>query len=150
MKRALVVTGALGVVLAALYLVEARRYSWGTIAQPGPGLYPVLVGCLLILGSVGIALEATLRPTGGHIDWPVGRARWRLMAILLPSLAYVLLLRYLGHPVAGTLLTLAVLHAMGMRRWPVKIVIALAVGGISHYVFTVVLGVPLPAGFWSR
>jgi hypothetical protein len=150
MKRALVATGTFGVVLAALYLVEARRYSWGTIAQPGPGLYPALVGVLLVLGSVGTALEAMLRPTGGHVDWPAGRARWRLMAILLPSLGYVLLLRYLGHPVAGTLLTLAVLHAMGMRRWPVKIVIALAVGLVSDYVFAVVLGVPLPAGFWSR
>jgi hypothetical protein len=68
--------------------------------------------------------------------------------LLAPTAGYVVALPYLGHPVAGTLLTLAVLHTMGTRRWVVKIAGALAIGVGSHYVFAKLLGVPLPTGIW--
>lgn len=150
MRKASLATAALGAVLALLYLWEARRYPWGSVAQPGPGLYPALVGALVLLASLGVGIETASRRSGRHVDWPVGPALRRLAAILGPTAGYVALLPYLGHPVAGTLLTLAVLHAMGLGRWPVKIGVAVAVGLGSHYVFAALLGVPLPVGAWRR
>jgi hypothetical protein len=38
------VIAVLSFLTGVLYLVEARRYPRGTMAQPGPGLYPLLVG----------------------------------------------------------------------------------------------------------
>lgn len=149
MRRALLAMAASGLVLALVYLAEALRYARGTLAEPGPGLYPLLVGTLLVLGSLGIGLEAVVQRAHDGVGWPEGPARWRMLALLAASLGYVILLPYLGHPLAGALVTLVVLHVMGLRRWPLKVGLALVVGLGSHYLFTVVLGVPLPVGIWS-
>jgi putative tricarboxylic transport membrane protein len=148
-RRDLFAAGAGGAVLALAYLIEAHRYSWGTPAQPGPGLYPTLVGMLVLVSAAAVALEAWRRRPEPDPDWPVGPRRLRVIALLAATAGYVFLLPYLGHPVAGTLLTLAVLHTMGMRRWPAKIGVALAIGIGSHYIFARLLGVPLPTGIWS-
>jgi hypothetical protein len=71
-----------------------------------------------------------------------------VLAVLAASLGYVLLLPRLGHPVAATLVTLAVLQMMRLHGWALKLAVALALGFGSHYVFAVVLGVPLPTGLW--
>lgn len=149
MRRDVFATGAGGAVLALAYLIEAHRYSWGTTAQPGPGLYPALVGLLVLVSAGAVALEAWRRRSEPDPDWPAGPARLRVIAMLAPTAGYVLLLPYVGHPVAGTLLTVAVLHTMGMRGWLAKIAVALAIGLGSHYVFAKLLGLPLPTGIWS-
>jgi putative tricarboxylic transport membrane protein len=64
------------------------------------------------------------------------------------GLGYALLLPYLGHPFAGTLVALIVLRVMGLPRWPLCIGIAIAVGSGSYYLFGRILDVPLPMGFW--
>jgi putative tricarboxylic transport membrane protein len=148
LRRDLFGTGVGVGLLALAYLIEAHRYSWGTTAQPGPGLYPTLVGLLLLASAGAVAREAWQRRPEPDADWPVGPARLRVIALLAPTAGYVVALPYLGHPVAGTLLTLAVLHTMGTRRWVVKIAGALAIGVGSHYVFAKLLGVPLPTGIW--
>jgi putative tricarboxylic transport membrane protein len=150
MRRAVIAAAAVGVILALVYLLEARRYPWGVPAQPGPGLYPTLVGILMLVSSLGVVVEAASGRGTGRVGWPAGRDLWRLLAILAPTAGYAVLLPYLGHPLAAALLTLVVLHAMGLRRWWVKIGVALAVGLGSQYVFAALLGVPLPTGFWSR
>ena len=150
MRRAVLAAAALGVIVSLAYLAEARRYSWGAPAQPGPGLYPALVGLVMLVSSLGVAFEARARRGAGDVAWPRDAGLARLTAILVPTAAYAVLVPYLGHPLAGTLLTLAVLHAMGLRGWALKIGLALAVGLGSQYVFGVLLGVPLPVGLWAR
>ena len=58
------------------------------------------------------------------------------------------MLPVLGQPVCGTLLTLVVLQVMALHGWIFKIGVSLVVGLGSFYLFSVVLGVPLPAGRW--
>jgi hypothetical protein len=93
-------------------------------------------------------VEVVVAPSGDAVAWPVGAARGRMIALVAASLGYVLLLPYIGHPLAGTVVTLVALELMGQRGWPLKIALALAVGLGSHYLFAVVLGVPLPRGIW--
>ncbi len=133
-----------------LYTAEALRYARGTAAQPGPGVYPLLVGALWLAGSVSTGLEAMLMDPGVRVEWPVGTARWRIVAIMAAVLGYAGLLPYLGHPVAATLVALVVLQVMGARDWRLKLGQALLLGLGSYYLFALVLGVPLPLGFGLR
>lgn len=150
MRRALLGAAVLGTLLALVYLVEGLGYPRGTPAEPGPGLYPLLVGLLLMAGSLGTGLEARFRRSGETIESPRGAEARRVLSIVGVSLGYVLLLHQVGHPVAGTLVTLAVLQVMGLSRWTLKLGLALALGLGSHYLFAVLLGVPLPTGNWFR
>lgn len=148
MRRALLGTLIVAMMLAVAYLAEAMRYPRGTMAQPGPGLFPLAVGVLLLIAALGTGLEARLRRTWGDMDWPRGSDGLRVLAVLAASLGYVLLLPRLGHPVAGTLVTLAVLQVMQLRGWVVKLSLSLLIGLGSYYLFALVLGVPLPTGIW--
>lgn len=146
--RPVLIVGAVVAVLGLLYLAEARRYPWGTLAQPGPGVFPFLVGALLLAGAVGTALEAMLRRARSEIEWPRGPAGWRVLTLVVLTCGYILLLPYLGHPIAGSLVTFGVLQIMGLPRWWLRAGLAVAVAVASHYLFAGLLGVPLPAGPW--
>jgi len=148
MRRALLGTSIVASLLAVAYLAEAMRYPRGTMAQPGPGLFPLAVGVLLLIVAVGSGLEVWLDGTSGDMGWPRGSDALRVLAVLATSLGYVVLLPYVGHPVAATLVTLAVLQVMHVRGWVLKVGLSLGLGLGSYYLFAVVLGVPLPAGIW--
>lgn len=150
MRKTLVAVTGLILLLGAIYVGETLRYPRGTPAQPGPGLYPLLLGLLLIVGSCGTLVESlSQRLPDVESVWPTGPARWRMLAILLASLGYIVLLPYVGHSIAGTLSVLVVLRAMGVKRWLPAVVLAVAMGLGSYYLFGVILGVPLPTGIWE-
>ncbi len=146
MRRGLLVASLAGILLCIPYLAEGLRLPWGNGAQPGPGFYPFLVGVLLLVGCLGTGLEAALRPEDGEVNWPTAAAGGRVLAIALAALGYVAALRYLGHALSATLVTLVVLQVMGQRRWLSKIGLALLFGVGSYYLFGLLFGVPLPAG----
>lgn len=146
MRRAVLILAVAGSILSALYLLEGTRYSLGTRAEPGPGLFPLLVSGLLLLGFLGTGIEAMVSSSRAKVGWPAGAARWRVAAIALSCAAYGLALPYLGHMIAGSLLAFAVLHAMALRSWLVKITLSLGIGVGSYVLFGVVLGVPFPTG----
>ena len=130
------------------YIIEALSYPRGTMAQPGSGLYPLLLGTLLLLSSLGTGLELLFRrfEKEGDAIWPRGGSGLRLLVVLAASLAYGLLLPYLGHPFIATLVILVVLQVMGVRSWPRKITLALLIGIGSYYLFGKLLAIPLPMG----
>lgn len=148
MRRALLGTSIAALLLAVAYLAEATRYPRGTMAQPGPGLFPLAVGALLLIAALATGLEVRFRRTWEDMDWPRRSDALRALAVLAASLGYVILLPRLGHPVAATLVTLAVLQMMQLRGWALKLGLSLVIGLGSYYLFAVMLGVPLPGGIW--
>ena len=146
MRSAVLTLAVVGSILSALYLIEGTRYSLGTPADPGPGLFPLIVSGLLLIGFVGTGIEALASASKAKVDWPSGPARWRVAAIALSCAAYGFALPYLGHMIAGSLLAFAVLHVMALRSWPVKVTLSLGIGVGSYVLFGMVLGVPFPSG----
>ena len=148
MQRAFFGTSIAALLLAVAYLAEATRYPRGTMAQPGAGVFPLVVGALMLIAALATGVEARSRKTWEKMNWPRGWDALRVLAVLTASLGYILLLPYLGHPLGGTLVTLAVLQVMHLRGWVLKLILSLLIGLGSYYLFAVVLGVPLPTGIW--
>jgi putative tricarboxylic transport membrane protein len=142
------IAAAIGSVLASGYLIAGWDYPCGKMAEPGPGVYPLAVGILMLVGAVGFGLESRLRRFRLDAQWPAGAARWRVLVVLASGLGYAILLPYLGHLIMGTLASLTVLRVMGLPRWPLGIGVAIAVGLGSYCLFGRILDVPLPVGFW--
>lgn len=142
------ITAAVGSVLAIGYLIAGQEYPWGKMAEPGPGVYPLAVGILMLASAVGLGLEARVRRLRLETPWPTAAQGRRVLAVLASSLAYALLLPYLGHLFMGTLVSLVVLRVMGMARWSLSIGLAVAAGLGSYYLFGRILDVPLPVGIW--
>ena len=118
----------------------------GIPAEPGPGLFPLLVGVVLLLGFLGTGVEAFVSSSRVKVAWPTNVAGRRVLAVALSSAAYGLALPLLGHLISGSLLAFAVLHFMALRSWPVKISLSLGIGVGSYLLFGLLLGVPFPNG----
>lgn len=134
---------------SALYLVQAARLPLGSVEQPGAGLFPILVGAFLLAVSAAHLLQDLRRSSGTQLLPPAGTGR-RVMGVVAALGAFCLLLPWLGYAVAALGLLLAILRLFGLARWRMTAAVALVATVASYYLFAVVLGVPLPAGVWSR
>lgn len=146
MQKILLRVGIISIGLSVSYFAGALSYSVGTLAQPGPGLYPLFVGALLILASVGVFVSTLLRPSVKSIEFPEGRGIRQLLSITAVMIVYGVALPYTGHLLAAAIVVFGVLQAMGLRRWYIKIGLTVALSLGSFYLFDILLKVPLPRG----
>jgi len=53
----------------------------------------------------------------------------------------------LGYPLVAFLLMVALLKILGLKRWPVNIILSLATAAASYFLFVQWLKIPLPKGW---
>lgn len=138
---------AVALALACAYLVLALGYSVGSLRHPGPGLFPSLVGAVLVIGVLvrGGAVLVGRHQSGQRHRLTRG-AYLRVAAIVVAIAAYVVLIPYVTDLVAAAGLTFTVAYAMGLRRIWVAAILAVAFAVLSHVLFVMVLNVPLGEG----
>ncbi|WP_395105532.1 tripartite tricarboxylate transporter TctB family protein [Actinomadura sp. SCN-SB] len=143
---------ALGLLYGALAVGEGL----GSMADSGPGAFPLVVAVVLVAASVTVLVQGR-RATGR--DEPAGGAGteedaaddgdvrwWRIAGVL----GAALLVPVLGGTV-GMIVTLSISVAlaakiMGLARWSGAVVLGAAFGAATWLVFVRLLVVPLPAG----
>jgi putative tricarboxylic transport membrane protein len=134
--------------LSVLSLTQSLRFSLTDELGPGPGFFPFwlsLLGGALALGLVvqvgkGRETIATGRPI------PNRAATLRIVTIVAGLAAVALLLVPLGFRLTLLGFTAGLLVALGVRRWWVLAVVALAGSFGVFHVFYHWLAVPLPIG----
>jgi putative tricarboxylic transport membrane protein len=146
LRGAILAVSSFCAILGILYLVQAFRYPLGEMGRPGPGAFPLFAGAILLIGSLGAIVKTLVRPPEGELEWPKGAGAGRMGLVAVGSLIYAIGLEYLGHIPACAIVSLAALHAMGLRSWPLKILIAAVMAFGSFLLFATVLRVPLPGG----
>ena len=147
MQKTLLGVDIAALVLSFLYLWGALGYSRGTINQPGPGLYPLFVGVLLVVASIGSIVTDFVKPAQSELEIPKGKDLVRVLTVLGGAVAYGLLLPYAGHLLSSMLTIFVVLHAMKLSSWSLKIGVTILIALGSYYLFDILLRVPLPRGF---
>ncbi len=148
MQRAIVTTGIVSTALAVFYIVNALMIRMGSLDKPGPGIYPLFVGCIFLIGSAGTLIAALLKPASGVFGWPRGRS-WRRVGIVFGgAMSYLLLFPFFGYIPATTSIVLFTLYGMEMRSRPLMIGLAIVFSVGSWYAFTGLLHVPIPGLTW--
>jgi hypothetical protein len=154
-------------VLALAYLAANRGYPLDTLAAPGPGVFPLATGLVLLVlaagqfamagrrssrGSAGEAGAASGPPGPGPapaplparpVEPPDRRAVIALMAALVVHAATV---QTVGFFTASFALVVVASRLMGVRGWWGPAALATGVCLASHVIFVAWLAVPLPAG----
>ena len=122
-----------------------RHYPMGTTMRMGPGYFPALLAGLLALIGLALIIRSFLRPGPS-----VGRlALSKIALVTLSSVLFALSLRRLG--LAGALILLVVVSAYASKRfrWPVALILAVALAAGSSIIFVRLLGLPIPIrGAW--
>jgi putative tricarboxylic transport membrane protein len=139
--------------LGALVLIEASEIApdLANRGPVGPRAIPVAIGVSLLVLAVFHGIDVARghhgEAEGGEDIDAHGAADWRTMAILVAGfVANILLIETLGWPLSGALLFYVVAFSLGARNPLRDIAIALALGFISFYIFSNLLGIPLPEG----
>lgn len=150
---------ALGAVAAgALYMAIAMPA--GTVAEPGPGVFPMGISACLLAVSVGLIVRALRMPavpadeSGAATGQPdtasdedTVQIGHRLIWISLVALTlFGLLLEPVGFPVCAAIFMATLLRCFSTLGWIRSLLGGVVAAAISWFFFVQLLGVNLPPG----
>ncbi|MBI5579287.1 MAG: tripartite tricarboxylate transporter TctB family protein [Deltaproteobacteria bacterium] len=142
--------GALIFLFGALTVYLSLKMPLGTFRAAGPGLFPLCLGILLlVLSSIftlatGLRLRQDERREGkpaegtGSVKPVLG-----FMAVIAFAAGF---LEHLGYAPTASIVVMALLQILGGSYWRRNLVISLAAGAVSHFLFVRWLQIPFPQG----
>jgi hypothetical protein len=149
-----------------VYLSQALALPFGSAARPGAGFFPVAVAVFACVVGLVATAQAFLvsgwgartappsppRSRGGgttapleHMLDPEQRGRVIVACVLL--VAFCLLLPWVGYPPLAFAFVALLLRRLG-ASWRGALITGVLSAAGSHYLFAVLLDVPLPRGPW--
>ena len=145
-RNGYLVMGGIGLFFAAGYLGMSFQLPFGQLAQPGAGVFPVIVGVMLMLASLTTMWEGWQLDKAEQVDLPAGADRKRLLNLISLLFGYFLALPWLGQNISSALFCALLMRVLSDLGWP-RIVAYSLVMSIALYVgFVVLLKVPMPRG----
>jgi hypothetical protein len=141
-----------GVLVAAgFYLTQALKLPFGTVARPGAGFYPTAVAVFACVVGLALVVQALRTPRVARPDAEAdpdapGRRR-RVLATVVALAGFCFAMPWVGYPIAACAFVIAALRGLG-SRWAAAILLGVLSAAGSHYLFAVLLDVPLPRGPW--
>jgi putative tricarboxylic transport membrane protein len=145
-----IISGVVGLLIAAFVLAASLRLGVGSLHNPGSGFVLFWAGVLLavcacILAGVNLAgKRGPVRPSDAG-----NRMERRNAAVVMAALiVYCWALPKLGYSIS-TFLLMAVLFGLGkMKPWMI-VLSASSAALLSYYLFAHLLRTPLPRGLWG-
>jgi putative tricarboxylic transport membrane protein len=131
----------------AIVIYDSTRigFGWREGEGPAPGYFPFYIAVVLGGASI-INLLGALRGAGKGEIFVSLRPFGRVLAVLIPSIAYVALIQYIGIYAASAIFILAFMVVIG-RENPLKgLAISVAVPVALFLLFEKWFLVPLPKG----
>jgi hypothetical protein len=148
-SKGYIVVGAIGICLSAFYLALSFQMPMGRIRQPGAGVFPVISGFLLLLGSVSALWEGFKIRKSESVELPTGSDLKRLLVVLGGMFAYLIFLPILGQLVSSTLFCFVLIRALSsLSIWRVALY-ALLMAGAAYLLFVRFLMLPMPVGIFA-
>ena len=139
-------TAAIILLFGAIVVYDSQRLGarWGDDG-PQPGYFPFYIGLLICISAVAILARA-LRNRDASTSF-VSREQLKLiLAVLVPTIVYVVLVAYLGLYVASTLYIAFFMWWLGKYSWLKIVPVSLGVNIAFFLVFEIWFRVPLPKG----
>jgi hypothetical protein len=141
------VVAALIFALGATVMWDSGRLgaSWGSDG-PQAGYFPFYIGLLICL-STGVIFYRALADKARRGKSFVSRGALALvMKMLVPSIVYTILIKFLGIYVASTLFIAFFMRWLGKTPWAKTAAIAIGVSVVFFLFFETWFKVPLPKG----
>jgi len=143
-----------GLAAAVLFLVIGSGQIYmslalprGTLAEPGPGVFPLLVGALMSASSIACLVLAIVERTPLEFGLLKDAARPAVLVVALA--AFLVLLPRVGFILPSLLLQVVTLQVFGMRGVWRRLAVAAVITAAAVLLFETLLGVQFPAPTWS-
>jgi putative tricarboxylic transport membrane protein len=129
-------------VIGLLITWQASKLRLGGFHKPGPGLFPLILGLILILLSLVLLLQTRGRP--GSRRFSLGESPKRILMVYGSLLAYVAILEYAGFLLSSFFLFFFLFVALGEYTVKRAALTALAATAVAYVLFDVLMKSPLP------
>ena len=143
-RTAYLSTGGLGLLLSAGYLAMATQLPLGEMDAPGAGLFPVLVGAVMLFASLSTVWEGWKAAPAEGIEMPVGQDRARLFKLIVLLAVYFITMPWLGYSLSSwafATLLMRLLSTLSLIRCAAY---AAVMTGVIYFCFIYLLKVPMP------
>jgi hypothetical protein len=118
--------------------------GWGADG-PQAGFFPFYIGsCVIIASAVNLA-QVLMRPRDGELFAAWSQLRL-VMAVVVPTAVYVLVIPYLGIYVSSALLIAVFMRWLGRYPWHIVAAVAIGMPVLTYFMFEMWFLVPLPKG----
>jgi hypothetical protein len=137
-----IVAGAVPVLLGGTAAWLSFGLNTGSLTDPGPGLWPLIVAGLLVVSGIGIIAVAAKAQQSDTEAFTRGTIA--VLAAAGALAVYASLYEVVGFEVPTVLLMFAWLRFLSREKWLTSAVVAVATTAAGYAVFILGLGVPLP------
>lgn len=143
-----IVVGAVAFAVGVAVMFDTYRLGAGWDGgSPQSGYFPFRIGAIICIASAVVLARAIWRRRSGPAAIFVTWKRLRLvLAVLVPTLFYILAIQLLGIYVASVLFIAAFMRVGGGYGWVKSVVVSAATGGVLFWLFEIQFLVPLPKG----
>lgn len=141
------VTAIVFFLIGIVMIVDNYKLGAGW-AQGGPeaGYFPLRIGVIICVAAAVVLFQGLFgKGNGKKVFVTFGRLR-HVLAVLLPTIVYVLAIKFIGIYVASALFIGAFMRVMDRFSWLKTIVISVGVSAALFWLFELQFKVPLPKG----
>jgi len=141
--------GALLVLIGLGTIYQSSRYDVGTLAEIGPGFFPMVMGVILAGCGIAIAFNQSAIADDEHDSETLDRPEWRGWGCILGGVLAFILLAHNGGLFPATFACVFI-SAMGDRTMKVRnaAVLALAISVFGVLLFHYALKIQLQPFAW--
>lgn len=132
-------------VLGLFVIAETRNMTIGSFANPGPGLFPLLLGIILLIFSLISLFKSSVKKVFESSEKTKLRNVFYVLGILL---FFRLSLPVLGYSLTTIIMFLFLLRIFGSKKWFLTIAWSIIFTGISYLMFGKWFLVQFPRGIF--
>ena len=132
------VAGLSAVAVGIAVAFGARDLGVGSLTDPGPGLWPLVVSAVLAVTGAVVAV----RP--GDDAEAIGRDAWTVVVACVTLVAYTAVIRVVGFELPTIALLALWMRLFGGEPWRTTVAVSVGVTVVVYVVFILALGVALP------
>jgi hypothetical protein len=133
--------------IGVLVIVDSLRLGAGW-AEDGPqsGYFPFYIGLAIVLASLGTIAVTLFSRTQSRGTFVERGQLLHVLKVLVPTIAFIVLVGFIGIYVASALFIGASMRWLGRFRWRMVVVVSVAVPLVLFFLFEIWFLVPLPKG----
>ena len=131
-------------VLGLAISVISWGYGFGTLRQPGPGLYPFFIGAAIAVFSLFILISELRSGTSERVLDKQGA--WTLALMTLTFCLWIVAMPLLGYVVVSLLATYAFCKIMKLEGWRKPLAVSAGTALFIYALFDYWLYIDLPRG----
>jgi hypothetical protein len=151
LKKDEAIVGVIIFLFGLITTVLSLTMPIGTFRMAGTGMFPLLLGILLMILSVIFVLKNFFQKKEKQVQKEASiesSESPRQLILFLGTMALVtLFFNKLGFPLSAFVLMLALLRILGMKQWTLTLPLSFMTAAACYFLFVQWLQIPLPKGW---